>query len=122
VRFFIVFPVTFGKTKSLFQKPFITMLRNLLLTAVRSLKKNKFFSFLNISGLAIGMSVFLLILLYVKTERSYEAFNNDADNIWRVTLTTCLNGDLVFSSAENYPGVGPAFLSELPEVASFARL
>ena len=37
------------------------MIRNLLLTAFRSLKKNKFFSALNILGLSIGMAVFLLI-------------------------------------------------------------
>lgn len=98
------------------------MLHNLILTAFRSLNKNKFFSFLNITGLAIGMSVFLLILLYVQTERSYENFNPDADNIYRVTLTTSVNGEEVFSSAENYPGVGPAFQEELPEVTGFARL
>jgi len=50
------------------------MIKNLLLTALRSLKKNKFFSLLNISGLAIGMAVFLLIAQYVHFEKSYEKF------------------------------------------------
>src|SRR5690348_9454152 len=65
--------VTFLERGSLYINPF-TMLRNLLLTAYRSLKKNKFFSFLNIIGLGIGMAVFLLIALYVRFERSYEDF------------------------------------------------
>ncbi|HEU5289352.1 MAG TPA: ABC transporter permease [Cyclobacteriaceae bacterium] len=98
------------------------MFRNLLLTAYRSIKKNKFFSFLNIIGLGIGMAVFLLIALYVRFERSYENFVGNAENIYRVTLTTYVNNELVITSAENYPGVGPAFKSELPEVESFARL
>lgn len=98
------------------------MLRNLLLTAYRSLKKNKFFSFLNMLGLGIGMAVFLLIALYVRFERSYENFVPNAENIYRVTLTSYVNNELVVASAENYPGVGPAFKSDLPEVESFARL
>jgi putative ABC transport system permease protein len=98
------------------------MLRNLLLTAYRSIKKNKFFSFLNMIGLGIGMAVFLLIAMYVRFERSYENFVGNSENIYRVTLTTYLNNELVISSAENYPGVGPAFKAELPEVESFARL
>jgi putative ABC transport system permease protein len=98
------------------------MIRNLLLTALRSLKKNKFFSFLNIVGLAIGLSVFLLIAQYVTFEKSYEQFIPGADNIYRVSLTTYLNGDMIFASAENYPGVGPSLKNELPEIEGYARL
>ena len=98
------------------------MIRNLFLTALRSLKKNKFFSFLNIAGLAIGMAVFLLIAQYVHFERSYETFIPNADNIYRVRLESYLNNELVFSSAENYPGVGPALKNDLPEVTGYARL
>jgi putative ABC transport system permease protein len=98
------------------------MIRNLFLTALRSLKKNKFFSFLNIAGLAIGMAVFLLIAQYVHFERSYENFIPNAQNIYRVRLESYLNNELVFSSADNYPGVGPALKNELPEVTGSARL
>jgi putative ABC transport system permease protein len=98
------------------------MIRSLFLTAFRSLRKNKFFSFLNVIGLAIGMTVFLLIALYTTFERSYENFIPDAANIYRVSLTTYTNNELVMSSAENYPGVGPALAKELPEVISYARM
>lgn len=98
------------------------MLRNLILTAFRTLKKNKFFSSLNILGLSIGMAVFMLIAHYVKFEHSYENFVPDADRIYRVSLTTYLNNEMVLNSAENYPGVGPALLNELPEIQSYARL
>lgn len=98
------------------------MIRNLLTTAWRSLLKNKFFSSLNIIGLALGMTVFLLIAQYVHFERSYENFIPNADNTYRVKLETYLNNQLVGSSAENYPGVGPSLKNEFPEVTGFARL
>lgn len=98
------------------------MIRNLFLTALRSLKKNRFFSLLNIAGLAIGMSVFLMIALYVQFERSYEGFVPEGENIYRLSLTTYVNNELVFSSAENYPAAGPALKNELPEVEGYARL
>jgi putative ABC transport system permease protein len=98
------------------------MIRNLLLTAIRNLKKNIFFSFLNIFGLSIGMAVFLLIVQYVTFERSYENFVPNADNIYRVKLESYNNKELMQASAENYPGVGPALKDELPEVVSYARL
>ena len=98
------------------------MIRNLIVTAFRSLRKNKFFSLLNIFGLAMGMAVFLLIAQYVRFERSYEAFIPDAGRIYRVTLASYLNNDLVFESAENYPGAGPALKRELGEVEDYARL
>jgi putative ABC transport system permease protein len=98
------------------------MVRNLLLIAFRSLKKNKFFSVLNIVGLALGMAVFLLIGLYVTFERSYEDFIPGRENIYRVTLESRLNNELVGATAENYPAVGPAMQNELPGVISYARL
>lgn len=98
------------------------MFRNLLTTAWRSLLKNKFFSLLNIIGLAVGMTVFLLIAQYAHFERSYENFIPNAENIYRVKLETYLNNQLINSSAENYPGVGPALKNEFPEVIGFARL
>lgn len=98
------------------------MITNLFLTAWRSLTKNKFFSTLHIVGLAIGMAVFLLIAQYVHFERSYEAFLPNADNVYRVAMDTRVNNDITSISAENYPGVGPAMMSEIPEVTGMGRL
>src|SRR5260221_9724651 len=98
------------------------MIRNLLLTAFRNLKKNKFFSFLNVLGLAIGMAVFLLIVQYVKFERSYENYIPNRENIYRISLSSYRNNELMSASAENYPAVGPAVKNEIPEIISYARL
>src|SRR4051812_44534145 len=98
------------------------MLRNILLRAIRNFIKNKFFSVLNILGLTIGISVFLLIALYVHFENSYEDFNPNASSVYRVVLDQYINDELVLSSAENYPGVGPALKSTLPEIVAYTRL
>ena len=98
------------------------MIRNLLVTAFRNIRKNTFFSFLNILGLGIGMAIFLLIAQYVHFERSYENFIPGKENIYRVKLEAYSNNELMMASAENYPGVGPALKNELPEVVSYARL
>jgi putative ABC transport system permease protein len=98
------------------------MIQNILLRAFRNFEKNKFFSALHIVGLTIGTSVFLLIAQYVHFESSYEDFNSRASCIYRVTLDQYINNELVKSTAENYPGVGPSLKSTLPEVLSYTRL
>jgi putative ABC transport system permease protein len=60
------------------------MFTNYLKIAWRSLLKNKGFSIINIVGLAIGLSCFLLIALYVVDELSYDRFYPNADRIYRV--------------------------------------
>ena len=98
------------------------MIRNLFLSAFRNLVRQKFFSILNILGLAIGMAVFLFIVQYVRFERSYEDFLPEANNIYRVTLEQYLNNEMTMASAENFPAAGPALAAELPEIESYARL
>jgi putative ABC transport system permease protein len=93
----------------------------LLKTFLRSFKKSTLFSTLNVLVLSLGMAVFLLIAQYVHFETSYEDFNSNASNIYRVTLTSYQDGERLVGSAENYPALGAA-LMELPEVNSFARL
>jgi len=60
------------------------MLRNYLLTALRSLKKNPLFSIINIAGLSIGMSATIIILLWVADEMRYDRFYKNIDEIYRV--------------------------------------
>ena len=98
------------------------MLRSYLKAALRNLLKQRIFTLLNILGLATGITAFMLIMQYVEVEKSYESFLTNEDNVYRVTLAQYVNNELSIESAENYPGVGPALLQELPEVKSFARL
>ncbi len=98
------------------------MFENYLYTALRNLRKNKFYSFINILGLAVGMAGFVLIAQYVFFETSYDRFHIHRDQIYRVQLNQYQNGELTLASAENYPGAGPALKEELPEVVEYTRL
>jgi putative ABC transport system permease protein len=98
------------------------MLENYFKTAYRSLTRNKTFTVLNVLGLAVGMAIFLLIAQYVRFQWSYEAFVPDRANIYRVSLEIYANNELQSASAENYPGLGPALRSEMPEVIDFTRV
>jgi putative ABC transport system permease protein len=98
------------------------MLRNYFETAYRNLVRDRNYTAINVTGLAVGMAVFLLIAQYVRFERSYEDFIPDRANIYRVSLETFRSDARIDASAENYPSVGPALLREIPQVTSFARL
>ncbi len=98
------------------------MIKNYLLTSLRHLLKQRFFTSLNVMGLAIGLAAFWLIQHYVTYERSYENFVEQAEDVYRVQLDVYRNGELVYQSSENYAGVGEAMQQEYPEVEAYARL
>ena len=62
------------------------MFRNYFKVAFRNLLKRKGFSLINILGLATGMAVCLLIILFIQSELSYDKHHEKADNIYRVAL------------------------------------
>ncbi len=68
------------------------MIRNYLKIAWRNLTKNKAFSFLNISGLAIGMASAVLILLWVSNEVSYDRYHKNRDSIYEAWNRGVFNG------------------------------
>ncbi|MEO6632814.1 MAG: ABC transporter permease, partial [Mucilaginibacter sp.] len=61
------------------------MIRNYLRSAFRNIKRHPFISFINIFGLTVGLTCCLLILAYIINERSYDKFNKNANDIYRVT-------------------------------------
>jgi len=60
------------------------MLKNYLITAIRNIRRDLFYSGINILGLAIGMSCSILIMLWVYDELSFDRFHDDSDNIYRI--------------------------------------
>src|SRR5215470_18937023 len=97
------------------------MFRNYLKIAVRNLWKNKTFSFINIAGLAIGLSCFLLIALYVLDELSFDKFNVNADRIYRI------NSDIRFGGADLHMPVTSDMMGQLlkkdyPQVEEYTRI
>jgi len=98
------------------------MIRNYLTTAFRSFLRHRSFTVLNVVGLTLGMVASLLILQYVKYERSYDTFHRQAQDIYRVEYDQWQNGKLRFECAAAVPAVGPALKNNFPEVKRFTRL
>jgi len=68
------------------------MLKNYLKITFRNIIRNKGFSIINITGLAFGLAVCILIILWVGDEYNYDRFNNKADNIHRIVFSYLSNG------------------------------
>src|SRR4029079_18426603 len=62
------------------------MIKSYLKIAWRSLRKNKTFSFINITGIATGITCCLLMVLYIQHELSYDKFQKNGDRIVRVIM------------------------------------
>ena len=60
------------------------MFKNYIITAIRNIKRDLFYSGINIIGLAIGMSCSILIMLWVYDELSFDRFHQDSEDIYRI--------------------------------------
>ena len=97
------------------------MFKNYLTMTIRIFRKHKIYSIINIAGLSLGMAICILILLWVQDELSYDRFNANADQIYRVCFSDLWSGERVkFSSTPT--GIGPALQQDFPEVINSARL
>ena len=99
------------------------MIKNYLRSAFRNIKRHPFISFINIFGLTVGLTSCLLILSYVVKERSYDRFNKNASDIYRVTR--------IFYSAPNIeslhlssvaPPFGPLLRIAFPDIKIVTRV
>jgi putative ABC transport system permease protein len=99
------------------------MFKTNFIIALRNLKKHKVYSFINITGLSIGLACCMLIILYNKDEVSYDRFHEQANNIFRIT-STVIGADGKVRATNGITGMmpGPAFKRAIPEVKEFVRL
>ena len=97
------------------------MFKNYLKVAFRNFKRHKGFSFINITGLSIGMACCALILLFIKDELSYDRFHEKADRIHRVVFSTS-DEDTLPTNANGSLGVGPALKRDFPEIVETVRI
>ena len=108
-----------------FIKSFITleiiMIKNYLKTAKRNLIKYKGYSFINITGLTIGIVCFSLISLYVLDELSYDRYHEKADQIYRVGVKAKI-GTQKFEAVTACAPMSQALVREFPEVLASTRL
>src|SRR5205085_7504166 len=97
------------------------MLKNYFKIAVRTLLKNKIYSLINITGLAIGLACFLLIALFVTDEFSYDRYNKKADRIYRVDAEIKFGGN-EFKLAVCSDPMGATLKKDYPEVEQYTRI
>ena len=98
------------------------MLRNYLKIAVRNLLRSKSFSTINILGLSVGMACCMLLLLYIRSELSFDRHHQSADNLYLLGSRSTIGQN----AGQEYPTAsapyGPALKAEFPEVAQMTRL
>jgi putative ABC transport system permease protein len=87
----------------------------------RSLLQNKMYSLINISGLAIALSVVLLIVLYIKDDLSFDKFHKNGDQIYRLVVDYKNQDNTIRKSGNSGFIQGPIFKEEIPEIASYCR-
>src|SRR6185503_8351441 len=96
------------------------MIKNYFKTAWRNMLRNKTSSFINISGLSIGIACALLIVIFIKNELSYDRFYKDSNRIFQVVLNGNFNGQ-EFWAGNTPPPVGAALNSNIPEIETYTR-
>ena len=98
------------------------MFKNYFKIALRTLVKNNIYSLVNIFGLALGMAACFFVFQYVHFESSYDRFNTDATNMYRVPISYSGSFSDVPTTAANHPAVGPAMKRDFPEVLDYVRI
>src|SRR6185503_12599835 len=95
------------------------MLNNYIKVAIRNLLRQKGFSFINIFGLALGISCTALIGMWVNDELSYDRFHHNYDRIYRITAAL---PELKVHAAVSSAPLALAFKNEIPEVEDAVRI
>ncbi len=98
------------------------MFGNYLKIALRNIRKNKTYSIINIFGLAIGMTCFILIALYIKFELSYDKFNKDYERIYRIDVQNDYTNTASGMFNKTPAPLTKALKSEVPGIEFAARL
>jgi len=96
------------------------MWKNYLKIAWRNLLRNKSFTAINISGLIVGMTLTILLMLWVRFEYSYDQFHTKKDRLYEVYHMGNYNGTIGTSNSTPQP-LGPALEANFPEVVHTSR-
>src|ERR1700712_143727 len=97
------------------------MIKNYFKIAFRNLWRHRGFSLINVFGLSMGLTVFMLILMYVKFELSYDNFHTSGGQIYRLDVDVNSGSNIVKTSQSSDP-MGPALKNDFPEVVDFTRV
>lgn len=96
------------------------MFKNYLKIAVRNLTRNKIFSLINIAGLSLGLTCCMLIVLYTKDELSFDRFQKNKDQLYRIMVKMSDENESRTLGSTNAIH-GPGFKQEIPEIKEVIR-
>ena len=99
-----------------------TMIRNYLTVIVQNVLRNKTYAFINILGLAMGLAVCMVIMQYVRFEKSYDRFHSGAENIYRILLQSPAPDGSAYQDAANVAPLADVLVDEYPEVKKAVRI
>ena len=99
----------------------LDMFHNYLKVSFRNIKRHKGYSFINVLGLAIGISCCILIFTFLRHELSYDSFHKNENSLFRIVRTAKLPGGEKDIIAIHPVPLGPALLAEIPQVSHFVR-
>jgi len=100
----------------------LIMLGSYFKTALRNIRTHKLYSFINISGLSIGIAAVILIFLYVRKEYSYDDFHENSGSTYRVIREVTRPGrPFMVSASTSYP-MGTYLAENYPEITALTRL
>lgn len=97
------------------------MIKNYFFIALRNIRQNPLYAFINIFSLAIGLAACMVIYLFISDEQSFDTFHSRHKQIYRLDEVQTFPGTNQQKVALSMPGMGPAILKEFPEVANYAR-
>lgn len=98
----------------------IALFLNSLKVSLRKMRRQKWYSLISVTGLAVGMACSILIFLWVKHELSYDRFHKNAKDIYRVIMEDSLSDSISVHPWLPFP-LGPALQDEFPEISAFSR-
>jgi putative ABC transport system permease protein len=98
------------------------MFRNYLTVALRNIIRHKLYSFINIAGLAVGLTSVIFVILFVRDELSYDTWIADTQNLYRVEMTGRLPDRPPLVMAVIPFAMPEAMLNEIPGVTGMTRV
>ena len=97
------------------------MFQNYFKIALRNIRKHKVYSFINVTGLAIGMTCCILLVLYIHAELSFDRYHKYADRIYRLCAYVNIGGNENYNTSSNALCAG-ALKDDYPEVVNAVRM
>lgn len=97
------------------------MIKNFIIVAIRNIKRNPFYSLLNIFGLAVGLTAALIIILFIRDELGFDKTGKNYNRIYRLESHFTINNKDDLFAITQLP-LGPTLKDEFPEVEEYARL